>query len=73
MYRQNAEGRYKRCDGPNNPAVVSFTCIKIAAYRVCPGAQAVVNRVAASEGFDLLNQERAKNGEKAHASIINCI
>jgi hypothetical protein len=30
----------------------------------------MVNRVAAGKWFDLLDQERAKDGEKAHASII---
>ena len=30
----------------------------------------MVNGVAAGQGFDLLNQERAKDGKKAHASII---
>jgi hypothetical protein len=51
--------------------VVCFTSIKIAADGVRPMAQTVVNRVAAGEGFDLLNQECAKDGEKAHLAIIN--
>jgi hypothetical protein len=50
--------------------MVRFACIKIAADSIRPMAQAMVNRVAAGKWFDLLDQERAKNGEKAHSNII---